>query len=269
MAEKFQLHVSGLNMLSRCGEQFRRRYIEGEIVPPGVALLIGTATDRSVSADLQHKIDSGALLPDEAIPDLARDTLLAEWDRGVVLDGDFAEIGYDAAKGEAVDMAISLAQLHHTELAPSIDATHVQRAWTLDVNGLDIQLAGTIDVQEGDVYLRDTKTSKKSPSADEAERSLQLTVYALAKKAHDGTPPQIVALDYLVKTKTPKVVTLESTRKDGDFDHALARVAQAARIIESGMFSPAPLDAWWCSNRFCGYHSTCPFARRPVTLPTT
>ena len=38
-----------MGMLSRCGEQFRRRYVEHDIVPPGVALIVGSAVDRSVT----------------------------------------------------------------------------------------------------------------------------------------------------------------------------------------------------------------------------
>lgn len=262
----FQLHVSALNMLSKCGEQFRRRYVEGERVPPGVAILIGAATDRSVSADLTNKITSGALLPDEQIKDLARDAVVSEWERGVELDEEYSEIGEARAKADAIDTSIALATLHHLQAAPGIEATHIQREWVLNVNGLPLQLAGAIDIQEGAAAIRDTKTSKKSPGPDEAHNSLQLTTYALAVKVFDGSIPAAVKLDYLVKTKTPKLVQLEAKRTDADFDHLLNRVAQAARIMESGIFSPAPIDAWYCSAKFCGYHSTCPYARKPVSV---
>jgi hypothetical protein len=38
MNDKPALSISQLDMLSRCGEQYRRRYIEHERLAPGVAL---------------------------------------------------------------------------------------------------------------------------------------------------------------------------------------------------------------------------------------
>lgn len=267
MSGKFQLHVSGLSMLSKCGEQFRRRYVEGERIPPGVAVLIGSATDKAVTANLQNKMDHGELLPEEAVKAAARDCFVAAWDQGVTLDDDWGELGYKKAKAEGIDKSVTLAGLHWSEAAPFIKPTHVQREWVLDVDGLDeLQLAGTIDIQEGLDAIRDTKTKKKAPFADEAHQSIQLTSYALAVSAHDGAPPKRVVLDFLVHTKKPQLVQLESKRTVSDFPHFLDRIAAAANVMKSGAFMPAPLDSWWCNPKYCGYHPTCRYARKPVSV---
>ena len=39
--EKPYLSPSQMGMYCRCGEQYRRRYIEKEIIPPGFALIKG------------------------------------------------------------------------------------------------------------------------------------------------------------------------------------------------------------------------------------
>lgn len=265
MSNKFQLHVSGLNMLAKCAAQFERRYINGEKLPPSCSIVIGSATDRAVTADLGHKIKAGELLPDEQIKDIARDALVAEWDNGVEVSEDDRADGIGSKEG-AIDVSVTLASLHHTKAAPAMRPTHVQRPWTLDVQGLDIQLAGTIDIQEGGAAIRDTKTSGKSPSKDVADTSLQLTTYALAVRQHDGAIPEKVALDYLVRTKTPKLVQIESTRTEADFRHLMERIVQASRMIKAGLFMPAPIDAWWCSAKWCGYHATCKYAARPVVV---
>lgn len=263
---KFQLHVSALNTISKCGAQFEKRYINGEKVPPSVPMIIGTATDKSVTADLGHKIETGGeLLSDGDVQDIARDALTAEWENGVKVAEDDIEddIG---SKGKAIDTSVALALLHHKDAAPAICPTHVQRSWVMDIEGLPIQLAGTIDIQEGMASIRDTKTSGKSPNKDAADVSLQLTTYALAVRQHDGAIPAAVALDFLVRTKKPKLVPLASKRTEADFPHLLERIYQVNRIIESGMFMPAPIDAWWCSAKWCGYHNTCKYAARPVTV---
>ncbi len=266
MSKLFQLHVSGLSMLSKCGEQFRRRYVEGERVAPGVSLVMGTAVHKAIAANLNEKITAGKLLPSEQVQDIARDALAAEWEKGIVLEEDYAALGEKKAAAVATDTAVALAYLHHSEAAPGLNPTHVERAWVLDIDGLPVQLAGTIDVQEGSRAIRDTKTSKKSPAADVADTSLQLTTYCLAVRQHDGAVPERVGLDFLVHTKAPKLVQIESKRTDADFPHLLERVYQASRTIEAGLFTPAPLDAWWCSAKWCGYHATCQFAARPVTV---
>ena len=263
MGEKFQLHVSGLNMLSKCGIQFEKRYILGKKLPPNAAITIGSGVDRSSAADLTAKKDTGTLLPTEQVLDTARDYVVNAWPEVVPSDAD-KDDGLDSA-GAVVDVAVSLAELHHTIAAPKIKPTHIQRPWVLDIDGLPVQVAGTIDIQEGTASIRDTKTSKRSPAADVADTSLQLTTYALAVCQHDGAIPGKVALDYCVHTKTPKLVTIESTRTRADFPHLLERIYQAHRMIEAGLFMPAPIDAWWCSARWCGYHSTCKYAARPVT----
>ena len=261
---KPQLHISGLQMLQSCGEQYRRRYIEGERIAPGVAILIGSATDRSVTADLQSKIDTGALLANEQIRDAARDSVVAEWEKGVSLDPEDGTEGQ--AKGTAIDAAVRLAELHHEGLAPTLAPTQVQRAWTLEVNGLPVDLAGTIDIQEGSATIRDTKTAAKSPTANAAHESLQLTTYALAAHVIDGAIPEKLTLDYLVRTKTPKLVVLETTREVADFDPLLERIMAATRALESGIFIPARPDDWRCSAKFCGYFQSCRFAMRPKTF---
>ena len=50
--KKPQLHQSHLEMLSKCGEQFRRIYLGGEKAMPGVALLVGKATHKAAEISL-------------------------------------------------------------------------------------------------------------------------------------------------------------------------------------------------------------------------
>ena len=268
MSEKQELSVSALNMLVKCGEQYRRRYLLNEKIPPGFALTVGKATHKSVERDLAHKIEKGELLPDEAVRDIARDALVAEWETplGVILEKEYAALGFKKARAEAIDTCVTLSSLHHEEVAPAIEPTWVERFWRLDVEGTPVELSGYIDIQEGAGAIRDTKTSKKSPSSDEADKSFQLSTYAMAVDAIDGAIPEKVCLDYLVHTKEPKLVQLESTRTRPDFDHVLRRIENASLAIEKGVFTPAPMDSWWCSPKYCGYHASCPYVKRPVSV---
>jgi len=272
MSEKFQWHTSALLMNEGCGEQFRRRYLEGERLLPGVAATVGTAVDRTVHADLAEKMAGRELLDDLAVADLAFENLAGAWDKyGVTLAAEDAIAGPAKVKGAAIDKSIRLAQLHHRRVAPTVMPTHLHQKFVLDFNGYDFQLAGEIDIREVDT-IRDVKTAGKSPDAGAAERSLQLDAYALAVQAETGHPPRRGVLDFLVDTKLLQVVQPERSFEKADFGPFLARLQVAEKARQKGVFVPARPDDgagrvnWRCTPKWCGYFQTCRYALRPVSI---
>jgi hypothetical protein len=256
-----QLHASALEM--KCMEAFRRRYIEGEIIPPAVVMIVGTGTHRGVEVNLSAKIETGALLPLDAVADAARDGVNRAWEGGVKLDDEEAERGIKAVKGEAVDKAVRLAQLHAREKAPELNPTHIERKWSLDLQGYPLDLVGRIDIQEGVAAIRDTKTSGKTPGPDCAKTSVQLKAYALAVKVLDGAPPAKGYLDYLIDTKSPKAESFETEPDEQDFRALLARVEVVCIAMEKGVFIPVEPTHWCCAAKWCGYFSSCRYVRQP------
>lgn len=264
MSETPHISISQIDMLSRCGEQYRRRYVLGEIIPPAVAMLVGGAIDKSVNRNMQHKIDTkGELLSIEECAETARDELNNRWESGVMLDAEEREKGIKAVKGEAVDKSVRLSTLHAGDTAKIIAPTHVQRRCEVDLTGYGVRLLGYIDIQEGHVSVRDTKSSAKTPNKDIAHQSAQLTNYALMVKVLDGKTPEKLILDYLIDTKIPKAQSFESTRHDEDFMALLRRIETMLMALEKGVFVPARETDWWCSERFCGYWHSCPYIRKP------
>lgn len=264
---KPQLHSSHISMFTRCGEQYRRRYIEGQILPPGVALLIGTATHSAIEMEMKHKFETGLLLPDDQVTEAARDGLNSAWEeRGCELTEEEKGRGVNVVKGGAVDTAIALAGVHHKVLAPNINPLHVERAWVVELDGFPYDLGGRIDLQEKPINtkvgrVRDTKTAGKSPGPNDAHGKQQLTVYATAVKVLDGEYPEL-SVDYLVKGKHPKAVTQETIRDAMDTDVLLRRIEAMCLALEKGVFLPASPEDWWCGPRFCGYADTCKYYRR-------
>jgi hypothetical protein len=117
-----------------------------------------------------------------------------------------------------------------------------------------------------ELVIRDTKTSKKSPSENTAHESNQLSAYALASQVLDGKLPDALKLDYLIDLKRGvKTMVMETKRNPEDATAYLNRVVNAIVSIRSGVFVPAPNTAWWCSAKWCGYHSICPHVRHQVT----
>lgn len=261
-----QLHFSGLDRLWGCGEQFRRIYIEKERPDANAAILVGIAVDRSVTANLESKITTGALLPKEAVLDKVHDVVESEWtSRTLVFTADEKAAGESATKGAILDKAVRLASLHAREIAPKINPIHVARKWAIEVPGFPFDLVGEIDVQEKE-GPRDTKTSAKSPVANIADLSDQLTMYSLAIKVLDGVTPERVGLDYLIDNKIPVAKSFTSKRDDDDFRILMNRVENAASAIQSGVFVPAQPTDWRCSMKWCGFAPTCRYFKQPKSF---
>lgn len=136
--------------------------------------------------------------------------------------------------------------------------------------------------REGFITIRDTKSSIKSPSKSimdggtqpgTADDSEQLTAYAVASHVVDGKLPDLMVLDYLVRTKakepTLKYVPTQTTRTMADVDVFLNRFVNAIHALKTGVFVPANQSWWGCAAKWCGYYSICPYAKQPKLVQIT
>lgn len=259
--EKPHLSPSQLDMYCRCGEAYRRRYMEKEIIPPAVAMLRGTAVHAGAETNFKQKVRSHEDLPVKTIVDIAAakftERLYAE---GVQLTGDEVQEGVKAVCARALDETAKLAKLHAEQAAPEYQPTHVEEFVRLSLPG-HYDMLGVIDVLDDKKRITDHKTSGKKKNQDEVDNSTQLTYYAAAGRKLLGEPVSEVRLDCLITTATPSRQVLKSTREKRDFQVLAARINAVAQGVQAGNFPPAPQGAgiWWCSGRFCGYHSTCPY----------
>ena len=165
------------------------------------------------------------------------------------------------ARAKFLHEQAELQDLKHARNVLHTQAAHMNAS---AIEGIDF--VGEQDIVEligtEHLVIRDTKTSKKTPTDTTAHESSQLTAYSLASHVLDKQIPSAVKLDYLVDLKGGvKPITLSSTRNLDDIDNYLSRLANAIATIRSGMFVPAPDTAWWCDKRYCGFWSECPYAR--------
>ncbi len=259
--KKKHLSASALSMYEGCGEQYRRRYIEGERIPPGIAMIKGSSVDDSVTGNLRNVIINEEMLLKEQVLTIAEEAINNRMNNQEVLFSD-EEVheGIKNVKGRTVDSVVSLSELHYDEIAPIIKPESVQMKWLLELEGFPFDLLGYIDIVEPET-VRDTKVSGKSPNKNQADISEQLTLYALAVFVQKKFIPKVF-LDYLVDLKTKKSVTLESTRTKSDFQAVMNRLETMAHGIEKEVFMPIDATHWKCNPKWCGYYSTCKYVRR-------
>jgi hypothetical protein len=250
---------SMLGMFLRCPHQFERRYLRGEIIPPGIAARRGSATHKAAQINHEQKLHSKADLPVDDLQDAARDHYVKLIrDEGVFIPKDqIAEKDSLLAKG--MDAAIRLTKLYRESLAPAIQPLLVEEKMIIDA-GLDLPLQGTIDVLTADHWLPDLKTADKSKGAEEADHSLQLTFYAGLVAHQTGGWPQKISLEILVNNKEPKLQSLPTIRGPEDWGNLLLRIHLMLNQIRAGLFPPCDPGAWICSPQWCGYFWTCTYS---------
>lgn len=251
-------------MIQGCGEQYRRRYVEGDKLPPGIAMLRGRAIHTSQEKNLLSKMETGELLSTEECVDIANDQFKTEMSGGYVIGGQYEGMAVRDARSKAQIETVDLARLHSEEVAPTINPTAIESRIEIPPSeDLPVTFVSILDLIDGGDTVRDTKTKGKSPSANDAEESIQLTGQHLAFTALEGRPPARLQLDYLVRTPTGKLSykTQTTTRGPRRVDAFVARARAALHMIEREVFIPAPEDSWKCTTKWCGYAETCPFFR--------
>lgn len=265
-------HVSpsAMDTYDKCAMGYKYKYVDRLPRMANVPMILGGATHTAAEKDLRSMLDTGLLLSGEEVRDNARDALRDKWDTSgdILFSEDEKASGVKAIRGAAIDLTVDLAMLHHSELAPDLFPTHVEHKFRLVVKGYPYDIVGILDVREEipvaapRVQIRDLKTSGKAPPQQDADRSEQLTVYALWERQAHGKAPDGVFLDALVKNKVPKLVSRESTRNDYDFRTFLLRMEKFCDALGKGAFVPCDPTGWICTPKWCGYYDTCPFGQR-------
>jgi hypothetical protein len=270
MTEKPHMSQSQLGLASKCPVAWEFRYVKGIKAPPGIAALQGTGTHGGIQLNFEQKKTTHEDLPAADIVDASVERFKAECHGGYVLDEDAGRP--DRVIAEATDEVAALAGLYAREIAPEYQPVLVEERVRIELPNSPVDIIGVLDMADDKRRVRDFKTSGKRKTQAEVDSSLQLTIYSIAHKIATGEPAADVGLEVLVKKSTPERQTLVSDRGPEDYEVLANRANAFIKMQQSGVFVPAPLDAWWCSKKWCGYFGICPYVKGSgpvVSLPPT
>lgn len=277
--KKPHISPSQLNTFENCGEAYRRRYLEGERIPPGVAAIRGGSVHKGAEMNFKSKLLTRVDLPRKDIVDRSA----AEFDARLKLEGVFlapeeASRGKEIVIGEEKDSTVRLAGLFADQVAPSYQPTAVEETIRIELPESPRDILGILDLTAVQLNpesmieplpetiplmpegIVDYKTSKKTKPQREFDTSAQLSIYDLAYRARYGRVPAFIKVEQLVDLKSgPKRVTNTTTRTTPDFKAAVARINVMMTGLEKGAFMPANPGSWNCSPKWCGYFPTCRF----------
>ena len=118
---------------------------------------------------------------------------------------------------------------------------------------LDINLEGFIDLIEKDDTITEFKTSAQAMNLRDIEDHLQLTAYSYAYQMLYQKPPRLLKLIDFVKTKRPRVITLEADAKKLDYQRFFYLAGQVLKGIRRQVFFPR--KSFMCKD--CEYAGPC------------
>jgi hypothetical protein len=248
------LSVSQVGMYMRCGLQYKYRYVDDVIKPPGVALVEGSAMHKALEVGLIEKMQAGTVTPVDVMLDAWQDS----WKQKKTEVEDWGDEGEQKVAETVENRGHTLIKMYHGTHLPERHPTGVEkRFWTMmgdtrtPVLGyIDLVDVETVDQIPGPTVV-DHKVVRAAKSQADTDSDMQLTVYAQAI----GTPR--VRFDSFCKTKKPQIKTTRSMRTTQDYKWVAHVFDTVAQNISKGVFLPADPASWVCSRKFCGYYDSC------------
>lgn len=250
-----------IEMFFSCGEAYRRRYIEGDKIPPGIAACAGSgfhkAPEETYKSVLRGK---GHLTVDDCKDIAATEYVNRLSNDGVYLTREDAS-NKAALLAEGKDNAVRAAAKFRTDVAETFVPTLVEHEFTINIPGIGKPLLGYIDLYTESRELTDWKLSK-AWTESKAHESTGATIYGEAIRQLSGSPPHRTTFQIFKPLKSEvKHMTFETTRDKTDLEVLVRKVQVMERMIRAGDFPSAAPGSWKCQSggKWCGYWSTCPF----------
>lgn len=257
--KKPHLSASQVNMYNRCPEQYRRRYIEKHVIPPGSALIRGTAVHAGAEYNFTQKMETKVDLPASQVVERAVDAVEQKVKHeGLELNENEKAEGKEAVVGRIIDQSRDLSLVMMERVAPGIQPVGVEEKVRIEMPSASRDLLAILDIRTADT-VEDFKTGAKLKGKKNWEGDTQMAMYSLTHRALTGKDPRTVRVHELVAAKTPKAETHDLNFGMSDYEPLLRRINATLKGIDAGHFPPTATGAWWCSQSWCGYWNTCPY----------
>lgn len=252
--ELASLSVSKINQFLRCGLAYYFRHVVGLRTPPRSYQVFGTSLHAGIAHNYRKKMESQLDLPLGEVQEF----FSADWDyqKGKVLweSGESP----DAMKDEGM----KILSIYHGQIAPKIQPKAVEQPFEVRFDNVGYSFKGIIDLVDTNTgFVVDHKTTRKTPSAVDVHKDLQLTAYSMGHRILFGQAPKGLRFDYMVRCRSPKVIQMETNRDESDVQRFLKLVGHVASAIKAQIFYPNP-TSFCCSAKLCPYWPECEGGRK-------
>lgn len=255
--------VSQIMMHARCQEQYRRRYPEGEIRPPGIAGLVGGGMHKGAEHAMRHKAEHYANMAANDVRDLSVAGFDSRAEDGVHLGPDEQTIGLSTVIGRGRDRAAAFGHYWGAAVQPEytpLSEEYIEWRWRFPLPRLDVDMVGVVDLVAGGIpEVVDWKTGTKAITQRAADASIQLAAYALAAHREFGCTVPASFDQLLDRTGGTERHHVGTICDRADYQRLLVRVGAFVRSVKTGVFVPCDPSEWICSRRRCGYAESCKY----------
>lgn len=260
--DDYPLSPSAIKTYMRCPKQFEFAYIKGMKRPPNLKMVFGSSVHKGLETNYAHKFLKKR---DLKVSDV-QDAFVTDIRTRVKKEGVAAT---KAEIGASVDEGTLIIAKYQADVAP-----HVQPVMAPEIEliaavpGAKRKLRGFIDLV-ADVrtkftfgesgwkknVLRDTKTTARMYTQEQADTDIQLTIYAYLLKVVKKIIPTRVQFDVIVR-KRPQAEckTVSSDRGQEHFKRMEDQFKGIEASIRAGVFYPTD-NHQTCS--WCGYAALC------------
>jgi ATP-dependent exoDNAse (exonuclease V) beta subunit len=185
---------------------------------------------------------------------------LGEADLLAVFRTQMDELPFDDPHQKQLYLEQGLSQLSEfyylRNLEPALPVVATEKFFDIVIGG--VQVRGRIDLAHrtpnGGLAIVDYKTGA-AKDEDEAEKSLQLSIYALAAEELFNELPERIAFYNLATNESAS-----TTRTSAQLEKTRAKIMEVAQSICAGKFRPK--EGGHCA--WCGYRDLCPAKEEPL-----
>jgi hypothetical protein len=255
MMEIKSLSYSKIAALLRCPRAFEYRYLLETPAPLKGRMVAGRCYHHALAAaELKWQLFKEIITAEE-VADQLSDRWAAEIDAKNLHEetgeekvaATIVDFGGDDP-GKLKDAAIRLAQKYVAEVLPTLNIVYIEKRLETDIDG--IPFVGYLDLELAGDIVADHKLRQRRMSAEEAERDIQPSSYALLRGG-----PTSFQFHQALDIKEPKIEIVETARGEADIEWFRQLAIDAWRQIQSGIFPANPLS--WTCGPDCEYYMEC------------
>lgn len=245
------LSSSQINLYLQCSLKYRFRYID-ELPRPfkSSGLAFGSAIHSALSWFHKEKLNGNGITLNRLYTIFEADWYCQTVDTVIRYKDGELEANLIIMGKELLGLYLQnpITEIKGTEIPFVIPFNHPNNG-----DGLGINLEGFIDLIEADDTIVEFKTSAQTMNHQTLADSLQLSAYSFAYEAIYQRPVKLFKIINFVKTKKPKMITLEAKRTKADCQRFYHLAGQVLKGIKQGVFFPR--TGFWCGD--CEYAGQC------------
>jgi len=247
---KSHISYSQIGCYLDCSFKHFLRYHEGIIAPPKAVMTLGGSYDFAHSHNFKQKIESHIDLKEAEVLDAFTTNFDVQRKETIWLPGEKA----DSFRAEG----IGLVKKYHNEISPKIQPIAVQEKITVNFSNLDVEFWAIPDIITNSRLIIDDKVTGKTPTQEDADKSLQASGYSLAYRAKYNKIERGFIFHNMLRRKSgARFLPIPTKRTEKQINRFIKIIGHVIHGIREQIYHPCNPKCWWCSEAWCGYYEIC------------